>query len=292
MQQENATLEALATKRTDLMLVDPKNLVIEANFNVRFDYGDIPGLALSIVSRGVEEPLIGYKLRGEDKYIVTDGHRREKAIQLALDLHAKGDPRFADISKIAYVPMRTASADPIERLFTMAITGEKKKSLTDLERAAMYQRLLDALMKTDMKRGDAINKIKQDVGISTATLYNMLKLNTLPEQIKTAIAENKISGSTVVTIVREIKGEDEQIKAVTDAIADAQEVAEKEGGRAKATASNVKNLKAKTAMQRLQEVVAKLHKDDVSNTRTKLLIELVDALENKRSVNKIVELFL
>lgn len=279
--------------RTDLWQVDPRNLIVEEGFNVRKDYGDIMGLALNIVQHGVEEPLIGFKVRGADKYVITDGHRREKALKLALKLHAEKDPRFADLSKIEAVPVRTASSDPLERLYTMAITGEMKKNLTDLERAEMYSRLVAMLMeKKSLKRGDAIKEVMNNVNVSQATMYNILKLNTLPDEVKTAIMNKEISGGTVVTIVREIKDPTEQIKAVNDAIAHAKALAEKEGGKTKATTKNVSGLKAKSAMQRLKEVQEKLAGKEVSNVRTKLLAELIGLLEEKKSTNKIVELFL
>ena len=284
--------ETLNTKRTDLMLVDPRNCTVEDGFNVRKDYGDIKGLAKSVVEMGVVEPIVGYKVRNEDRYVMTDGHRRLTAVLLAFELHAKGEAGFEDISKIERIPMRTASADPKERLYIMAVTGEKKKSLTDLEKADMYARLLEYGQAEGKSRGEAIADIKHRLGVSQATVYNILKLNELPEEIKDAIANNEISGSTVVTIVREIKDEAEQIKAVNDAIAHAKAQAEKEGGKSKATASNVKGLKAKSAIQKLKEVAEKLENKEVSNSRTKLLNELLVALEDKRSVNKIVDLFL
>jgi len=281
--------QATATKRTDLMLVDPRNLEVEAGFNVRKDYGDIRGLALSIIALGVQEPLIGFKVRGEDKFVVTDGHRRHAAIKFALEKHAAGDVHFADISKIANVPVRLASSDPIERLFTMAVTGEKKKNLTELERADMYSRLIDSIMETkQVKRGDAIDEVILKVGISKPTLYNIISLNKLPEEIKEAISKNKISGSTVVTIVREVKDVEEQKRLVFEAI----DAAEATGSKKKATAANVKGLKTKSPMQRLEEVVARLQEKEVTNVRAKALMELVDMLKDKKSTNKIIELFL
>lgn len=284
--------ETLNTKRTDLMLVDPRNLQVEEGFNVRKDMGDIKGLAKSVVELGVVEPVIGFKVRNEDSYVMTDGHRRLTAVLLAFQLHAQGAAGFEDISKIERIPMRSASADPKERLYIMAVTGEKKKSLTDLEKAEMYARLIEYGKAEGKSRGETIADIKQRLGVSQATVYNILKLNELPEEIKDAIANNEISGSTVVTIVREIKDEAEQIKAVNDAIVHAKAQAEKEGGKTKATASNVKGLKAKSAIQKLKEVAEKLENKEVSNSRTKLLNELLVALEDKRSVNKILDLFI
>ena len=79
---------ALQTQRTDLMLVDPANIIVEEGFNHRSEnnYGNIEELALNIVANGVLDPPIGFKVRGEDKYIMTEGHRRLRAIKLAQHL--------------------------------------------------------------------------------------------------------------------------------------------------------------------------------------------------------------
>lgn len=291
MNKETSNTENLVTKRTDLMLVDPRNCTVEEGFNVRKDYGDIKGLAQSVAQLGVIEPIVGYKVRNEDRYVMTDGHRRLTAVLLALELHAKGESGFEDISKIERIPMRTASADPKERLYIMAVTGEKKKALTDMEKADMYARLIEIGKTEGKKRGEVIDDIKQRLGVSQATVYNILKLNTLPEEIKEAIASNEISGSTVTTIIREVKDEAEQVRLINEAIETVKAVT-KEGVKAKATASHVKGLKAKTAMQRLKEVAEKLEAKEVTNSRTKLLAELLEVLEQKKSINKILELFL
>lgn len=289
---ENNTA-VLETKRTDLMLVDPRNLIIEVDFNVRKDMGDIHGLALSIVRLGVEEPLIGHKVRGEDTFIVTDGHRRESAIKLALELHAKGYPQFADISKIKFVPVRNGSSNPLDRLYTMAVTGEKKKNLNDMERATMYQRLIDMIVEQkSVKRGLAIKEIAESVGVSLASLYNVLKLNELDKDIQDFVASGQLSGATAVTIVKDIADPEEQKKAVLDAVYNAEEKSKATGSKVKATAANVKGLKAKTAIQKLKEVAEKLEAKDVKNIRTKLLAELIEALDENKTINVIVGLFL
>lgn len=287
------TATALDTKRTDLMLVDPKNIVIEKGFNFRGEnnFGDILGLALNIVANGVLEAFIGFKVRNEDKYVTTEGHRRMRAIELAKELHAAGKPGFEDISKIERIPFRTASSDLKERLVIMATTGFGKVPLTELENAALYSKLISLEVEDGAKRGDAIKAICQRLGKSQATIYNVLKLNELPVTIKESIEKREISGSTVVTIVREVKDEAEQIRLVNEAIASTKATAG-EGKASKATAKDVKGLKAKTSLQRLKEVSEKLEAKGVSNSRTKLLDQLVAALEEKQSVKEITELFL
>lgn len=295
MNKEVAEKEVvLDTKRTDLMLVDPNNITVEPGFNVRKDMGDIEGLALSLVIDGLLVPIEGYKVRGEDRYVLTDGHRRLAAVKVAIQNHKDKKAGFEDISKIQLLRLIPTSSNIVDRLYIMAITGEKKKDLTDLEKSDMYNRLLEHGIAQGKKKGDVIKEILARLQISLATFYNILKINTLPEEIKEAIANNSISGGTVVTIVREIKDEAEQIKAVKDAISNAKAASEATGGKTKtkATASNVKGLKTQTVLQKLRELSEKLEKEEVTNIRTKLLSNLIEGLENKDSIKDLVKLFL
>ncbi len=70
------------TKRTDVFKVDPRCISVDPEFNVREDFGDIEELMMSILKDGVKQPLRGR--RTTDGFILTDGHRRFKAIQTAL----------------------------------------------------------------------------------------------------------------------------------------------------------------------------------------------------------------
>lgn len=293
---ETATAEpkVLKTSETDLQNVDHRNIIIEEGFNKRGidNYGDIEGLARSVVEFGVIEALIGYKKRGEDKFVLTEGHRRLKAIQLAFKYHAEGKAGFENIDKIRRIPFRTASSTLKDRLMIMAITGKGKVPLTDMEKASLYSELIGVLQTEGKKRGEAIKEVCHNLGVSQATIYNVLALNELPEEIKQSISTGKISGTAVVALTRDIKDETAQVAAVREAIADAEKTAQTEGKSAKkATASNVKGLKAKSPMQKMTEVADRLEKNGVNNVRAKTFAELVTLLAEGASVNKIYELF-
>ena len=283
--------ETLKTKRTDIMLVDPRNLVIEEGFNKRVDYGDIHALALSIVQFGLIDAVKAHKVRGEEKYIVTDGHRRQAALMLAIENHNKGVKGFEDISLIERVPVLPASANLKERLYIMAITGETKKVLTDMEKVEMYEALLEMGKEEGKKRSETIREICANLGISQAAVYNTLKISELSDSIKDKIASNIISATTVVAIVRELKDPVQQEKAVEAAIANAAKLSEASGKKVKATAKDVKGLKAKTPMARIQEVVDKLEANKVNNTRANALKALFKGIDEKHSAHKLYELF-
>ena len=283
--------ETLKTKRTNIMLVDPRNLVIEEGFNKRVDYGDIPALALSIVQFGLIDAVKAHKVRGEEKYIVTDGHRRQAALMLAIENHDKGVKGFEDISLIERVPVLPASANLKERLYIMAITGETKKVLTDMEKVEMYEALLEMGKEEGKKRSETIREICANLGISQAAVYNTLKISDLSDSIKSKIADNIISATTVVAIVRELKDPVQQEKAVEAAIANTAKLSEASGKKVKATAKDVKGLKSKTPMARIQEIVDKLETNKVNNVRANALKALLKGIDEKHSFNKLYELF-
>lgn len=125
-----------------------------------------------------------------------------------------------------------------------------------------------------------------------ASVYNTLKISELPQGIKDRIAENVISAGTVVSITRELKNPDEQVKAVEAAIVNAQKTAEATGKKVKtATAKDVNGSANKPVMARIEELIAKLDDNDVKNTRVTLLKALHDGLKNKKKLNQLYELF-
>jgi len=51
-------VEIVKTKRSDVSYIDPKIIMIVADFNTRMDYGDLNELKNSIVENGVRIPLL------------------------------------------------------------------------------------------------------------------------------------------------------------------------------------------------------------------------------------------
>jgi|688.fasta_scaffold348395_2 ParB family chromosome partitioning protein len=192
--------EILKTKKTDLLLIDPKNIVVEENFNVRSDYGDIDGLSKSIIEVGQLEPISVSKIRGTEQYVLTDGHRRMKAILKAIE----------DGFEIQYVKAIVATGNLEDRIFAMVITGIGKKPLNNLEEGEAYKRLKNY--------GYDVKNIASKVGKSIPHIYNMLKLADMPMRVKNYIINDEISGSTVVNLMKEVKTDDELIGLVENAV--------------------------------------------------------------------------
>jgi len=286
--------EFLKTTKTDVMNVDYRLVEVEEGFNQREEsnYGDINGLALNIAQNGIYEALLGFRKNGT--FILTEGHRRLRAVKLAHINHAAGKAGFEDISKILQVPFRTSGHTMLERLMIMGVTGQGKQPLTDLEKANLFERVISELENSKgLKRGDAIKQLQQSFGIkSVANVYNILSLNKLPEEIKTLIHNNEISSNAVLAITREIKTPEEQIKAVEEAVFEAQLQAEKTGkAPKKATASHVKTIKPKSLKDKLAAVKETIEKSGATNVRAKAFLELMEGLDENISVKKLVAIF-
>ena len=200
MSETNTEMETLKTKKTDLMLIDPRNIIIEDNFNVRSDYGDIDELAKSIVEVGQLEPIMVAKQRGTEQYILTDGHRRMKAILKAIE---QGH-------SIQYVKAIIATGNMEDRIFAMVITGIGKKPLNNLEEGEAYKRL--------KAYGYENKDIAAKVGKSLQHIYNMLKLADTPQQVKKYIINGDISGNTVVSLLKDVKTAEDLLRVVEEAV--------------------------------------------------------------------------
>jgi ParB/RepB/Spo0J family partition protein len=271
-------METLATKRGDLMSVSPNNIVVEEEFNVRIDYGDLEGLMNSIIANGQIEPVLGYKIQGSEQYVLTDGHRRFKAIQMAIE---KGH-------EIPYVKLIKTSSNAEDRLFQMVITGVDKKPLTPLEEAETYKRLV-AL-------GYEPKEIASRVGKSLPHVYNGLKLAEAPKKIKNAIQNGSISATTVTQIIREVGEGEDVVEIIETAITNAQvlpngkvkKVTKKQVQKVAQKKGAVKD-KTLSPMQKLSAAYDQMKGDEVYY---EMLGEVVALLQNKEtSVNDIVDVF-
>jgi len=243
------------TKRGDLLGIDPRNIEVDEKFNVRADYGDIESLMESIVNSGQQEPLIVTKIAGTDKYLLTDGFRRMRAVNLALE---KG-------FNIPFVKAIVGSHNQEDRIFSMVITGTGKKPLTMLEEGEAYKLLKDL--------GYEVKEIAAKVGKTQVHIYECLKLADVPKHVKNKIIADKVSGRTVLALLKEAKTADDIIAAVDKAV----EVAEKEhvetGKKAKATSRHTGKLSPMKTLEKALESV-----DVATHTNADLLKKLYNGL--------------
>ena len=256
-------------QKSDFFKVAIAAIIVEDGFNVRKDMGDIDALAQSIAAIGQQVPVIAAKVRGEDKFKLTAGHRRLAAIQLANKKYG---------ANITHVNVMGASGDEKSRVLTMLLDGEGAKKLTAAEMAAGFARLKDMGMKP--------KEIGASVGISQAQVYNILAVNKAPEAIQKMVEAGEISVALVNEIQRETKDADEQIKLAQEAVLNAGAAAP-EGKKKKATSSDAKTSKVSADVAKLE---AAIQLADPTSAKAATLKAIVNKLKAKASAEDIAKL--
>lgn len=263
--------ETLKTKRTDILNVDPRNIIIEEGFNVEGRTDDkekIRELMLSILGVGQLEPLMGFKVKGEDKYILTDGHRRMAAVNMAI----------AEGNEIPYVKLLPSSGNLEDRLFALVITGIGKEPLSPIGEGETYKKLINL--------GYNAKEISEKVGKSLPHVYNMLKLADAPKAVKNSILKNEISSTTVMQMLRTVKNSEDLVQTVNNAV---QTVKEKTGDSNKPVKVTAKDfVKLKTPIQKLTEALQKSDNEKGSDFLTSLINELNNKQSTPESINSII----
>ena len=169
--------------RTEHFKVAFSELVIAEGFNQRIDYGDIEELKKSIIENGVRQPLFGYKKDG--KFVITDGHRRHKAIEIAI---AEG----VDVGFIPFV-LEGANRTEEQRVLDMLILNDGK-DLTLLEKGRAYQKLVDL--------GWNQTKIAEKLGKSIAHVNSAVTIANTDETVQEAVETGELSPSAALEIAR------------------------------------------------------------------------------------------
>jgi ParB family transcriptional regulator, chromosome partitioning protein len=138
----------------------------------RFDKEAIETLSQSIREKGVLQPLLVRHLPGGgDAYEIIAGERRWRAAQAA-QLHE--------------VPVVLREIGDREALEIALIENLQRESLSPLEEAAAYQRLMADFQNTQ-------DAVAEAVGKSRSHVANMIRLLDLPEPVKVMLDEGKLS---------------------------------------------------------------------------------------------------
>jgi ParB/RepB/Spo0J family partition protein len=151
------TDEIALKKRT--MYTLPIGLLMPDPENVRNDYGDIDALAQDVaekdvddVAKGVKQPLLVRRGNGIT-YIVSDGHRRLMAAQIANDKYGAGIEGLPCL-------LEDKGTAPEDRLLGMLSAGIHAKPLTPTEEGKAYRKALEGFK---MNKADLARKIGKSV---------------------------------------------------------------------------------------------------------------------------------
>jgi len=233
------TTESNATKRTDLFLVDPRNIVVEDGFNVRIDF-DLEELKEQIKANGVLNPItvIAFKdADGNEKYRLVDGERRYRATMLAIQEGAQ----------IGYV--KALKADPkssTEQLYIEQMMRNEGKRFSEYECAIMFRRFKEEFGYSQLEIAEKFKK-------SPAYVSKCLSLLDMPPVIQQKIVRGEISVMAAKEIMKSYSTEQEQVKAAKDAISTAL-------SQGKATASNKEVSQHLKESKEVEAMIASIYK--------------------------------
>lgn len=190
-------------KKTDMLKILLTAIIVEAGFNPRKDdnFGEIEDLAKSIATMGQDKPLKVVKVRGEDKYLLTAGHRRLQAIHIANDKFNAGIERVDCI---------VGDSDEKSRLLTALLDGEGVQKLTNAEMMDGISRLLSL----GVKKGEIVNSLGLDK--SVAQRYNLVKAAEAPKAVKQMVKDGLISVAKVNDLQRKTNSNKELIEAAEE----------------------------------------------------------------------------
>jgi ParB family transcriptional regulator, chromosome partitioning protein len=136
----------------------------------RFEKSALEDLSNSIKEHGIIQPLVVAAV-GDNQFRIIVGERRWRAAQMA---------------GLERVPVIEKDAADRQSLELALIENVQRADLNPLEEAQAYQRLVQDFGLTQAQVG-------QQVGKSRVTIANTLRLLLLPESVKRAVAEGRIS---------------------------------------------------------------------------------------------------
>lgn len=262
-------METNATKRTDLFLIDPRNIVVVDGFNVRRDF-DLDELKEQIKANGVLNPLtvIPFKENGVEKYKLVDGERRYRATMEAI----------AEGADIPWVKALKAPKDATtEDLYIEQMMRNEGKRFTEYECAIMFRRFKEEFGYSQI---EIANKFKK----SPAFVSKCLSLLDLPPYIQEKILKGELSVKAAKEIAANYGSEKEQVKAAKSAVKSAHEQ-----GRSIATNKEVLNSlkdskEAKSIAEALRKVWAWMDGETVID-----IDRMASILERTESLSKAIK---
>lgn len=197
-------METNATKRTDIFLIDPRNIVVMDNFNVRRDF-DLNELKEQIKSKGVLNPITVIPFKdesGRERYKLVDGERRYRATMEAIEEGAN----------IPWIKALKAPKDATtEDLYIEQMMRNEGKRFTEYECALMFRRFKEEFGYSQVEIADKFKK-------SPAFISKCLSLLDLPPYIQEKIVRGELSAKAAREIASSYETPKEQVKAAKSAV--------------------------------------------------------------------------
>lgn len=180
-------------KRADAMKVRLEDIHEEPGFNLRREGEDLESsieALCAFILDGGQLPPLEVRPRAEGGVFVVDGHRRSRALRLAVE---RGYPA-ADEDGALWVSVVAFTGNDADRV-ARVITSQEGRKLEPLELAEGYKRL--ALFGWDAER------IAQKVGKTRQHVDQMLVLASANSDVHQLVASGAVAAATAVAVIRE-----------------------------------------------------------------------------------------
>ncbi len=164
-------IEAVVGKEGELRQL-PVELLQRGEFQPRKDMSPdaLDDLASSIKTQGIIQPIIVRQLADNNKFEIIAGERRWRAAQLA---------------QLSEVPCLVKEADDQSTMAMALIENIQREDLNAMEEAVALDRLINEFELTHQQVAD-------EVGKSRTTVSNLLRLNTLNDDVKLLLERGDI----------------------------------------------------------------------------------------------------
>lgn len=213
-----------STLGEQIIKIELSKIIIREGFNVRQDYGDLDSLAYSILENGQTVPG-KVDVLADGTFLLTDGHRRYKALIILADM-GHDNPMFK-------ATINSTKITEEQRILQM-FTTQDNKSLEPHEIAELIQRLINL--------GYNQKTVAQKIGKTPSYVSQMLSYATESPIIKEQVINGNMNVSTALKLQKEIPIQSERVEAVQKAVKEKKEKAEAATAEFGATPTNTKTL--------------------------------------------------
>lgn len=180
-------------KRADAMKVRYEDLHEEPGFNLRIEDADFAASIEALaehITQGGQYPALEVRPRPDGGVWIVDGHRRKRAIGLAIE---RGAP-LQDKDGVVWIRVEAFSGNDADRVARI-ITSAEGRALKPLEVAEGYKRLRNL--------GWDNTRIAKTVGKTPQHVAQALTLADANSDVHKAVADGTVSAAVAVGIVRE-----------------------------------------------------------------------------------------
>ncbi len=253
-------------KKIENILIDD---IIPNRFQPRlkFDEEALNNLANSIKIHGIIQPLVLRKIN--DKYEIIAGERRYKAAQIV---------------GLKQVPAIIIEADDNTSAELAVIENLQRKDLSAIEEAKSFKKLLDRGYLTQ-------EELSKKLGVSQSSISNKLRLLNLPDEVQTALLENRISERHARSLLS-LKNSADQINMLDKIINNRLTVKQTDNEINKILKNNNSNNNAieSTPIENISDFFTSTNNNTLENTTEDNLNNEANESDFKEEDNKIVEL--